>query len=322
MGFEEDLENRVWADQSEQDSRDTLYGQDADYDQDYEEYDNAPEDIPEDLQKAADTAVRALDALKFSMKKNREEKKTKKRRRRKKANPFLVLFIIILLIIGSIIILNSDIFAIRNIEVEGNRFYTPSQIIEMSGIESGKNLFFELKTRPARNNLLKSPYIKSAKIERIPTGTVRITVEERLEYAAISAEDGGFWVIDKDGMVLRKAEEAPEVTIMEGIELDVAEEGKPVKAKQTYLFTETLRLLAATVDNDLYFKKVFFSSAVVRAYLGEQYYCEGAPENIFRSLPAIKELAEQHYAQNINKGVIKVGTNGYLSFNPKVDQLP
>ena len=133
MGFEEDLENRVWADQSEQDSRDTLYGQDADYDQDYEEYDNAPEDIPEDLQKAADTAVRALDALKFSMKKNREEKKTKKRRRRKKANPFLVLFIIILLIIGSIIILNSDIFAIRNIEVEGNRFYTPSQIIEMSG---------------------------------------------------------------------------------------------------------------------------------------------------------------------------------------------
>ena len=315
MGFEEDLENRVWADQSADGEADEVL------EEDYEAYEeDAPEeDIPEDVQKAANKAVQTLSALKLALKNSRSSDKPKKRRRRRKANPFFVLFVIILILIGMFLILNSDIFAIRNIEVEGNHYYTPAQIIDMSGIESGKNLFFELKPRAARNNLLKTPYIKSAKIERIPTGTVKITVEERLEYAAIAGAEGQFWVIDRDGMVLRIAEEAPEVTIMEGIDLGESEEGKAIKVKQTYLFTETLRLLAATENMDLYFKRVYFSAAVVRAYLGDQYYCEGAPENIFKSLPAIKELAEQHYAQNIDKGVIKVGTNGYLSFNPKID---
>ena len=293
--FEEEFENKDWTEEEE------------------ESVQEDGEAIHPGIQEAADLAASALTAFERSLKNSR-----KRKRRRKKANPFLIMLIVILLLVGFVLVLNSPLFAIKRIVVEGNRYYSPAQIIEMSGIESGKNLYFELKTRTARNNLLKTPYIKVATIERVPMSTVKIVVEERLEYAAISA-DGGFVIIDVDGTILRIAQDAPEVTIMEGMDVEEPQEGKPVKVKQTYLFSETLRLLAATDNMDLYFQKVYFSTAVVRAYLGENYYCEGAPENIFKSLSALKELAEQHYAQGINKGVIKVGTDGYLSFSPKID---
>ena len=283
--FEEDLENRAWADD--------------------------PGDDAEDLTAEADEAYDIPDTKPVKV-------KLKKRRRRRRKHPFLAFLLFVLLVVGIIVLLKSSLFAITKIEVEGNRYYTPSQIIELSGIESGKNLIFELKARDARNRLLSTPYIKVANVERVPLGTVRISVEERLEYAAISFE-GQYVIIDKEGTVLRITDSAPEITVLEGIKVTEKTEGKPVKAEQTYLLTETLRLLSATDSMDLYFKKVYFSTAVVRAYIYDNYYCEGAPDNILKSLSSIKELAEQHYAQDVNKGVIKVGTDGYLSFNPKID---
>ena len=251
-------------------------------------------------------------------KKKLKKEKTRKRRRRRRKHPFLAFLLFVALVVAVIMAMKSSLFAIRDIRVVGNKYYTPAQVIELSGIESGKNLIFELNAREARNRLLASPYIRVATVERVPLSTVRVTVEERIEYAAVSYQDQ-FIIIDKEGTVLRVTDEAPEITVMEGIDIKEMEEGKPIKAEQTYLLSETLRLLAATDNMDLYFKRVYFSTAVVRAYIYDNYYCEGAPENILKSLGPIKELAEQHYAQDINKGVIKVGTDGYLSFNPKID---
>ena len=288
--FEEELKNKPWA---EDEPEDDYPGEDpGDFEDEPEQ-----EEVP---------------------KKKLKKDKTRKRRKRRRRHPFLAFLIFVLLVVGIIMALKSSLFAIKDIQVVGNKYYTPAQIIEMSGIESGKNLIFELKPRDARNKLHATPYIRVASVDRVPFNTVRITVEERIEYAAASYQ-GQYIIIDKEGTVLRLTDEAPEITVMEGIEIKQMEEGKPIKAEQTYLLTETLRLLNATDAMDLYFKRVYFSTAVVRAYIYDNYYCEGAPENILKSLGPIKELAEQHYAQGVNKGVIKVGTDGYLSFNPKID---
>ena len=287
-GFEEELSSRPWAEETG--SYDTEEASEV-----YEEPE--AEEVP---------------------RKKLKKEKPRKRRRRRRRHPFLAFLIFVLLVAGIIIALRSSLFAITDIQVVGNRYYTPSQIIELSGIESGKNLIFELKPREARNRLLESPYIRVATVDRVPFSTVRITVEERVEYAA-AAFEGRYVIIDREGTVLRVTDEEPEITVMEGIEIKQMEEGKPIRAAQTYLLSETLRLLSATDELDMYFKRVYFSTAVVRAYIYDNYYCEGAPENILKSLGPIKELAEQHYSQGVNKGVIKVGTDGYLSFNPKID---
>ena len=285
--FEEDLENRVWADEMPSDE--------GYVEEEYQEGPDITEEAPEP-----------------------QPKKKKKRRRRRKKHPFLAFLIFVLLVVGAVMVLKSPLFTITNIQVEGNLYYTPAQVIEMSGIKTGTNLLFDVKAKKSRSALLASPYIRVAEIERIPTHTIKIKVEERREYAAVSSETG-YVIIDREGTVLRVAENEPELTIMEGITLKTVEEGKPLEAEQTYLLSGTLKLLNATDDMDLYFKKVFFSSAVVRTYIYDNYYCEGTPENIMNSLSAIKELVEQHFAEDINKGVIKVGTDGYLSFSPKID---
>ena len=58
---------------------------------------------------------------------------------------------------------------------------------------------------------------------------------------------------------------------------------------------------------------------MVRAYIYDKYYSEGTPDGILGNLKAIKELVTSHYMQDINKGVIKVGTGGELFFDPKID---
>ena len=318
--FEEDLKNRVWAtaplhpQEFAEEAEERGEAEEAEP-QEYEEYEEEPEEY-EDGSEPEEAPLQAAPEPFWA--KRLKKKGTKKRRRRKKVNPLLMLLLVVLLIVGAVAVLNSSIFAISKIEVEGNHYYTSAQVIEMSGIESGKNLIFELRTKAARNALLKTAYIKTAVIERVPPQTVRIVIEERMEYAAVSTGDK-FIIIDKDGTVLRISDEQPEITLMEGIEVSESVEGKPLRAKQTYILTETLRLLASVDKEELYFKKVYFSAAIVRTYLDDNYYFEGTPENILKNLSAIKELAEQHYAQGINKGVIKVGADGYLSFSPRID---
>ena len=111
-------------------------------------------------------------------------KSKRKKKKRRKKRPFLTLFIIVLVIAGAVLILKSDLFSVTQIEVQGNQYFTPSQVIEMSGIETGSNLVFEVKARAAARKLQQSPYIKSAKVDKVPMGTVVIKVEEREEYAA------------------------------------------------------------------------------------------------------------------------------------------
>ena len=246
----------------------------------------------------------------------RESKRKKKKRRKKR--PFLTLFIIVLVAVGAVLLLRSALFSVTDIQVEGNRYYTPSQVIELSGIQTGSNLIFDVKPRAAAKKLLQSPYIKNAKVERVLMGNVVITLEERVEYAAVEY-GGSYVIIDTDGTVLRTADEEPKITVLEGIALSSAEEGKPVKAEQSYMLTGTLKILEETNKLDLYFKKIFFSSAFVKAYIYDQYYCEGTPDGILAALPAVKRLAEEHFKQGINKGVIKIGTGGELFFDPRID---
>ena len=89
----------------------------------------------------------------------------RKKKKRRKSRPFLWLLIIILLIAGAVMVLKSSLFNITSILVEGNRYYTPSQVIELSGIETGRNLIFDVRSRAVRNRLLESPYIITAKVE-------------------------------------------------------------------------------------------------------------------------------------------------------------
>ncbi len=243
------------------------------------------------------------------------QKSSKKKKKRRRKHYFLRFCIFCALLFGVYYFLNSDFFAVRKFEVSGNQYYTPAQIIEMSGLQSGVNMFFETKTRPARNALLEDPYIRLAEIKRKPKDTIQIVIEERREYAAVPYGEQ-FVLIDREGTVLRVADEEPALPILGNMTITEMTPGKALQVEQAYLLTDTLSLLNLVEENDIYFKRIDFSTVIIRAYIYDDLYCEGAPANIRDNMASIQKLLQELYKEEITRGVIRVGTDNYLSYSP------
>jgi cell division protein FtsQ len=243
------------------------------------------------------------------------QKSSKKKKKRRRKHYFLRFCIFCALVFGLYYFLNSDFFAVRKFEVSGNQYYTPAQIIEMSGLQSGVNMFFETKTRPARNALLEDPYIRLAEIKRKPKDTIQIVIEERREYAAVPYGEQ-FVLIDREGTVLRVADEEPALPILGNMSITEMTPGKALQVEQAYLLTDTLSLLNLVEENDIYFKRIDFSTVIIRAYIYDDLYCEGAPANIRDNMASIQKLLQELYKEEITRGVIRVGTDNYLSYSP------
>ncbi len=243
------------------------------------------------------------------------QKPSKKKKKRRRKHYFLRFCIFCALVFCLYYFLNSDFFAVRKFEVSGNQYYTPAQIIEMSGLQSGVNMFFETKTRPARNALLEDPYIRLAEIKRKPKDTIQIVIEERREYAAVPYGEQ-FVLIDREGTVLRVADEEPALPILGNMSITEMTPGKALQVEQAYLLTDTLSLLNLVEENDIYFKRIDFSTVIIRAYIYDDLYCEGAPANIRDNMASIQKLLQELYKEDITRGVIRVGTDNYLSYSP------
>lgn len=246
-----------------------------------------------------------------------EETTVKKKKKRRKKHYFLRFLIFVALVVGAIFALRSELFYVTNFVVSGNSYYTSAQVQEKTGLSTGVNTF-EQKLSRAKDALLEEPYIKTAKVKRSLPHTIKIEIEERTEYACIPYQ-GQYLLIDNEGMVLRQTEDLPVLPLLEGMEINESTPGKPLDIEQRYLLTSTLDLLSVMEENDLFFKKINFSSVIVKAYIYDDLYCEGKPENITAQMGAIKRLVEEQFTKGVTRGVIKVGKDNYLAFSPKID---
>lgn len=241
----------------------------------------------------------------------------KKKKKRKKKRYLLKFCIFCLLCAGGYYFLTSDYFNVTRIEVSGNEYYTQAQLIQMTGIRTGKNLF-EFDVSKIRDKLLADPYIRNVKIRRIPMGTFRIAVTERIEYAAVPYGES-YVLLDNEGTVLRVSEEAPTLPLLVGMTLVEMTPGKALEVEEAYLLTDTLELLAVMEEREVYFKRIDFSTVMVKAYIYDTLYCEGAPANIRDNMESVEKLLYELYQQEITHGVVKVGKDNYLSFNPVIE---
>ena len=140
-------------------------------------------------------------------------------------------------------------------------------------------------------------------------------IEERREYAAVPYGEQ-FVLIDREGTVLRVADEEPALPILGNMSITEMTPGKALQVEQAYLLTDTLSLLNLVEENDIYFKRIDFSTVIIRAYIYDDLYCEGAPANIRDNMASIQKLLQELYKEEITRGVIRVGTDNYLSYSP------
>ena len=283
--------------------------------------DDDAEDSFDEEDEAEDAALGDV-KKKQSVSKNKDEPKEKnkskrKRKKHRKKHPLLRFLVFLLVLFGLYKFAMSDFFTVKNIIVEGNHYYTVSQIVDMAQIPTGYNLF-ETDTSAGKDVLLADPYITLVEIKREPVDTIRITVTEREEYAAVPYGEE-YILIDKTGMVLRITDKEPPLPLLIGMTIIEMTPGKPLAVEQSYLLTSTLELLGVMDENDLYFKRVNFSTVVVKAYIYDDLYCEGTPTNITDSMADVRSLVASLYEEGTTRGIIKVGKPGVLSFDPQIE---
>ena len=136
-------------------------------------------------------------------------------RKKKNYKPFIITTFSLIIILY--IALFTPVFNVTNIEVLGNNKFDSNQIIDLSGLTIGENIF-KVRYSEVKTNILKNQYLKSVKISRHYPGRISFKIEERIPVAYFEYM-GSFLIIDKEGIVLdvMKSANDKSITKIEGI---------------------------------------------------------------------------------------------------------
>lgn len=137
-----------------------------------------------------------------------------------------------LIIFGAISLYNSSIFAVKRVEVVGNKRLTAAEVRSIARVPSSATLL-RFPGRQVRSRLLASPWVSEAYVTRDFPDGLRIRIAERTPAARLDL-GSTFWLIDRAGYVLAKAdvEEAspmPVVRDVEGVQPSV---GKTLRSDE------------------------------------------------------------------------------------------
>lgn len=139
----------------------------------------------------------------FLRKRMERQKKLKKR----KAIAFLIFIIILLLVVG-VSLCFTVFFPIENLKVSGSKLYTTEQILTVSDIKVGDNLFAIPKSNVQAKLKNELPFIEKIEFSRTLPGDLEIKVTEAKEYSAIM-QKGNYYILSKQNWVLSKEKELP-----------------------------------------------------------------------------------------------------------------
>lgn len=115
-------------------------------------------------------------------------------------HPILMWGIVLVLLVVLFFLINSSLFNVSQITVEGNSRFTQQEIIDASGIDYNTNIL-HVDEYAAKDNIEKNAYIVVEDIKRTFPSGVKIIVRERTPVAQIGTING-YYVIDKEGIAL------------------------------------------------------------------------------------------------------------------------
>lgn len=246
---------------------------------------------------------------------NRTEKTTKKKRRRKKRY-FLRLCIFIIICTGAYITLHVEYFNIDGIAVGGNKDISDEEILKLSELEAGENIF-DIHPWFAERRIKKNLYIEDVDVKRRLPDKVEIIVTERAGKAQFLS-DKKYIVTDNEGTVLEISDKARRVTLITGITVEDARLKKTIKIKENGDYENMMSIVKSAEEGDIYFKKLSIEESKVTAYVYDELICKGRYDNFIKAInnESLKAVLFDLYQKGKEKGTINIGSNNYCSFSP------
>ncbi|MBQ8562670.1 MAG: FtsQ-type POTRA domain-containing protein [Firmicutes bacterium] len=235
-------------------------------------------------------------------------------------SPLMKLLILAAVLGAGIAFLASPMFDIAAYEVEGNSYYSDDEILVMGNCKTGGNIFWEAGLSDIQERLSRDAYMQEVTVKRSLPATVKITIEERKQTAAIVYGEK-FVVIDGSGTVLRKTSVEPKIPVIKGLTISKMNVGQPIETEESVLLRQTLEMLASMEKGDMYFKKIEISKVQIRAFVDDSLICQGSPEQLMEAMEAgkLQIVIQELFEQDIERGTIKVSGEDYISFTPKID---
>lgn len=126
------------------------------------------------------------------------------RKRKKAASQVMVMTVVVLAVLATLMVLTcSQVFKVRSVLVVGNRNISKEDIIALSGVREGDNLF-SLSDAELKKRLEQNWYIEYIGHEFDYRGTLTLHINERMGMGVVNAF-GLYFVVDASGMVLECA---------------------------------------------------------------------------------------------------------------------
>lgn len=233
------------------------------------------------------------------------------RRRKRKIRKTLMLFLLLLSLFVTLC-LKHPYFNIKKVEVYGNKNIVSKDIISLSNITLGNNIFY-IDLKDAENNILRNPYIETAKISRKLPTNIRIDIKER-EAVFYNGKEKNYFVIDKNGTLLQKRDNIDGMKLikLDGLDYTKTGVGKLVEDKDKRKI-EAIALLGDLIGNSktpLGITSIDISNSVdIKAYFGNIYVKLGGADDLEKKLnKALNILVRKELSGA--KGYIDVSFDG------------
>ena len=176
----------------------------------------------------------------------------KMQKKKKKIKRVLRICLLIVIIIGGIIFATcSPIFNIKEIKVLNNTLVSSENIISLSGLTVGENLF-KFSEQKVKKQIKENPYIDSVEIKRIIPNEVQIDVVERVPRFSVSIL-GNYAYINSQGYILEITQNELNLPVINGTstEEEKIEAGNRLNEKDLEKLEVVLKIMSIGKENNL-----------------------------------------------------------------------
>lgn len=161
-------------------------------------------------------------------------------------------FILLGILIGLIVFfITSPVFNIKEVTVKGNEKINQEEIIYLSEIQVGDNIYHYSKTN-IKQNIKTNPYIEEVQVYRILPDKIEIEVKERKASFMIQL-DGSYAYINNQGYILEKSKENIYLPIITGFSTETENmiEGKQLNEDDLKKLQVVLNIMEVATSNQI-----------------------------------------------------------------------
>lgn len=127
-------------------------------------------------------------------------------------------------------VLGMNVFQVHDVEVNGNTTVSAEDVVKLSGIEIGENIF-KVNGSGVRTALQSDGLIEVKSISRVYPDKIVLDIVQRIPHGAISYM-GRYVIVDDQGCVLDITDQLPagQYPLIVGVPVKHSEKGKPVQS--------------------------------------------------------------------------------------------